>query len=68
MFKVKPEYPAQARTGHISGDVVMDVTLKPDGTVIGWMLSMARHRLSMRPQRRSSSGDTDFPPNRNQTT
>ena len=33
IYKVKPEYPATARTEHVSGDVVMDVTLRSDGTV-----------------------------------
>jgi len=31
--KVTPEYPAAAAREHVSGDVVMDVTLKEDGTV-----------------------------------
>lgn len=31
--KVTPVYPAEAAKQHVSGDVVMDVTLKEDGTV-----------------------------------
>ena len=31
--KVEPEYPAAAKNAHISGDVVMDVTLRSDGAV-----------------------------------
>jgi TonB family protein len=31
--KVTPDYPAAAAKEHVSGDVVMDVTLKEDGTV-----------------------------------
>jgi TonB family protein len=33
VFKVAPVYPLQARQAHISGDVLLDVTLKPDGVV-----------------------------------
>ena len=33
IFKVAPVYPAEAAQQHVSGDVVMDVTLKEDGTV-----------------------------------
>lgn len=33
VFKVLPEYPAEAQKAGVSGDVVMDVTLKEDGSV-----------------------------------
>jgi TonB family protein len=33
LAKVLPPYPPEARSAHVSGDVVMDVTLKTDGTV-----------------------------------